>query len=122
LRTRSLAWLGIATEQYTQMVGFFRDTMGLRVEFAGPTSTELSLPDQSRVQVFAPEDPYYDFFTQHGHGPVPLFEIDDVERACEELRANGLEVIGEPHSDGAWTWIDVRGPDGNLYELAARRS
>ena len=57
------------------MVGLLRDTMGLRVEFEEPTTTELSLPSGDRVQVFAPGDPYFDFFGRHATGPVALFEV-----------------------------------------------
>jgi hypothetical protein len=52
---------------------------------------------------------------------VPLFEVEDAQQAAGELRAAGADVIGNPGSDGNWTWIHVRAPDGNLYEFASRR-
>jgi hypothetical protein len=54
-------------------------------------------------------------------GPVPLFEVDDAGQAAAEMAAAGAEVVGSPDSDADWTWIHVRGPDGNLYEFASRR-
>jgi hypothetical protein len=51
---------------------------------------------------------------------VPLFEVDDLEAARAELVAAGIEVIGEIERDGSWQWLNFRGPDGKLYELASR--
>jgi catechol 2,3-dioxygenase-like lactoylglutathione lyase family enzyme len=121
VRVIRLAWLGIPTSNYPAMVSFLRDTMGLRVEFDEPATTELSLPNDDRLQVFAPGHPYFAFFQDHAQGLVPLFEVEDAQQAAAELRAAGADVIGNPDSDGTWTWIHVRAPDGNLYEFASRR-
>ena len=120
MRVIRLAWLGIPTNNYPAMVSFLRDTMGLRVEFDEPATTELSLPNDDRLQVFAPGHPYFAFFQDHAQGLVPLFEVEDAQQAAAELRAAGADVIGNPDSDGNWTWIHVRAPDGNLYEFASR--
>ncbi len=53
MRVLRLCWLGIPTSEYQPMVELLRDVMGLAVEFAEPTTTELSLPSGDRVQVFA---------------------------------------------------------------------
>lgn len=121
MRVIRLAWLGIPTSNYTTMVSFLRDTMGLRVEFDEPATTELSLPNDDRLQVFAPGHPYFTFFENHARGLVPLFEVEDAQQAAAELRAAGAEVIGNLDSDDNWTWIHVRAPDGNLYEFASRK-
>lgn len=76
-----LAWLGIPTSNYPAMVSFLRDTMGLRVEFDEPATTELSLPHDDRLQVFAPGHPYFAFFQDHAQGLVPLFEVEDAQQA-----------------------------------------
>src|SRR5262249_1343253 len=76
-------WLGIATDQPVAMIGFLRDTLGLRVEVAERTTTELSLRNGDRVQVFAPGNAYHDQY--RSQGVVPLFELDDVHAARHEL-------------------------------------
>jgi catechol 2,3-dioxygenase-like lactoylglutathione lyase family enzyme len=121
MKVRRLAWLGVRTNAYSETIQFFRDILGMQVAFEKQATMELSLPNDDRVQVFGPGNHYYDFLTQHDAGPVPLFEVDDVNVAQAELIAAGLEMIGEIESDGAWTWIHVRAPDGNVYELASRR-
>jgi catechol 2,3-dioxygenase-like lactoylglutathione lyase family enzyme len=122
MRVLRLCWLGIPAREYEPMVHLLRDTMGLRVEFEEPTTTELSLPSGDRVQVFAPGDPYFDFFGTHASGPVALFEVDAIRAAHAELVAAGVEIIGAIEQDSNWEWLHFRAPDGNLYELASRRS
>jgi hypothetical protein len=104
------------------MVRFLRDVMGLAVEFEQPTTIELSLPSGDRVQVFAPDDPYFDFFRRESSGPVALFEVDDIHAAHAALTAAGIEIVGAFERDSNWEWLHFRAPDGNLYELASRRA
>ena len=103
------------------MVRFLRDVMGLQTEFEEATTTELSLQSGDRVQVFSPGDRYFNFFREHAHGPVALFEVDDVRVAHADLVAASIEVIGNIEHDSDWEWLHFRAPDGNLYELASRR-
>jgi hypothetical protein len=42
--------------EYEPMLRLLRDVMGLRVEFSEERTTELSLANDDRVQVFAPGD------------------------------------------------------------------
>jgi catechol 2,3-dioxygenase-like lactoylglutathione lyase family enzyme len=116
-----LRWVGVRSAEYEPMVRLFRDVMGMRVEFSEQTTTELSLANGDRVQVFAPGDPYYEFFGEQAAGPVPLFEVSDLDAARAELAAAGVSVIGEIGRDKTWEWLHFRAPDGNLYELACRR-
>jgi catechol 2,3-dioxygenase-like lactoylglutathione lyase family enzyme len=121
MQVRNVRWVGTQTPHYEEMVRFLRDVLGLRVSFQEPTTTEFATTEGDQVQVMAPGDPYFDFFTRHAHGPVPLFEVDDVHAARKELEAAGVEIIGPPGRDTAWEWIHLRAPDGHLYELASRR-
>jgi catechol 2,3-dioxygenase-like lactoylglutathione lyase family enzyme len=118
MKASRLAWLGIRTDDYEATLRLFRETLGLATEFEEPNTVELSLPDGARVQLFAPGHRYHDAFA--GSGPVPLFEVDDLDEAERRVRDAGLEV-GERDRDAAWEWFDFRGPEGNLYELARRR-
>jgi len=120
VRVLCIRWLGVATSEHEQMVRFFRDVMGLRLEFEEPGTAELSLPSGDRVQVFGPGHPTFDLFGEHATGPVALFEVDDLSAARAELTAAGIELVGEPGRDRAWEWLNFRAPDGNLYELASR--
>ena len=49
------------------------------------------------------------------HTAAMQIAIDDLPSAVEELRAAGIELVGQ----AGLTWR-FRGPDGNVYELVAR--
>jgi hypothetical protein len=68
----------------------------------------------------SPGDPYFDFFSSQAHGPVPLFEVSDLNEAYEELVAAGVEVVGPRSRDSVWEWIHFRAPDGNLSTNSRR--
>ena len=51
--------------------------------------------------------------------PVPQFLVDDVFGAADELRAAGVELLGEPEGTAEQQWVHFRGPDGNVYGLCA---
>lgn len=120
MKVRNVRWLGIQTSHYAEMVGFLRDVMKLRTNFEEPTTIEFSTSEGDEVQIMAPGDPYFDFFQQHAEGPVPLFEVDDVHAARQDLEEAGIDVVGPLGRDSRWEWIHFRAPDGNLYELASR--
>jgi hypothetical protein len=100
------------------MVGFLRDVLGLRVEFEEHGTTELSLLNDDRVQVFAPDHPFFGF----AGGPIALFEVADLRAAQTELVAAGIELVGDLEHDSSWEWLYFRAPDGNVYGLTSRHS
>jgi catechol 2,3-dioxygenase-like lactoylglutathione lyase family enzyme len=119
MRARRLAWLGIATPRHREMTRFLRDVLGMQLEFETETTAELAFAAGDRVQVFGPGHRYYDFFRENAAGPVALFEVDDVHEAKAELERAGVELVGHVESDDDWAWLNFRGPDGHLYEVAS---
>jgi catechol 2,3-dioxygenase-like lactoylglutathione lyase family enzyme len=115
-----IRWLGVRADRHDEMVGFLRDVLGRDVVFAEDGTTELSLPDGNQVQVFGPGHRYHQFFGEQASGPVPLFEVDDLDEARQALEAAGIELLGAAERDSAWEWLNFRAPDGNVYELARR--
>jgi catechol 2,3-dioxygenase-like lactoylglutathione lyase family enzyme len=120
MKVLGIRWVGVRAESNDEMVGFLRDVLGLQVAFEEDATTEFSLANDDRVQVFGPGHRYYELFGSGGGGPVPLFEVDDLQTARAELVAAGVEVIGEIERNASWQWLNFRGPEGNLYELASR--
>jgi catechol 2,3-dioxygenase-like lactoylglutathione lyase family enzyme len=120
MEVRNIRWVGIPVQNYDAMAAFLGQVLGLRVNFQESTTAEFSTVEGDQIQIMAPGDPYYDFFTENAAGPVPLFEVSDVHRARGELEEAGIEVIGATGRDSRWEWIHFRAPDGNLYELASR--
>jgi catechol 2,3-dioxygenase-like lactoylglutathione lyase family enzyme len=118
VKVMGIHWLGIRADRYDGMVGFLRDVLGLDVVFEEEGTTELSLPDGNRVQVFGPGNRYHRLFGEQASGPVPLFEVDDLDEARQTLEAAGIELLGDAEQDIALEWLNFRAPDGNVYELA----
>jgi predicted enzyme related to lactoylglutathione lyase len=121
MRVLRIAWLGVPVRDPSAMLRFFRDTLRMHVEFEEAGTVELSLPNDDRIQLFAPTHQTFSFLEANARGPVPLFEVDDLDAAAREIAASDAAVIGEAQHDENWTWINVRGPDGNLYMFAQRR-
>ena len=86
--------------------------LGLRPSHTEPGFRVYTLPDGRNVEVFGVAHPGKEHFAT---GPVAGFAVADLPAAVAELRAAGVELLGEPGP----TWQHFRGPDGNVYELVA---
>lgn len=120
MKVKALVWLGIPADDYGSTIRFFAQTLGLEVAFDEDRTMELAAGNGDKVQVFAPGHRYFEFYRGHSARIVPLFEVDDLDQAPAELARSGTEILGEPESDGVWTWLTFRGPDGNIHSLGAR--
>ena len=120
MQVRSIRWIGVPTDAYTSMSSFLTNVLGLQESFSDELTAEFRTTEGDAFQIMGPGDPYYDFFTAEARGPVPLFEVDDVDVAHAELVSAGVQIVGEHGRDRHWTWLHFRAPDGNLYELASR--
>jgi glyoxalase/bleomycin resistance protein/dioxygenase superfamily protein len=119
MEVRNVRWVGVSTEKYAAMRELLGVVMGLRPTFDEATTVEFVTTEGDQIQLMGPGDPYFDFFRAQAHGPVPLFEVDDVHGARAELESAGVEIVGDLGHDSRWEWIHFRAPDGNLYELAS---
>lgn len=107
-----LGWSGTRTDHGGELAAFYADVLGLQPVHTEPVSWVFRLPDGRNVEVFGPDYPGKDHFRT---GPVVGFAVRDLDGAVAELRAAGVELIGE-HGP---TWQQFRAPDGNIYELVA---
>lgn len=111
-----VVWVGTRTEEFAATVTFFRDVLGVPLSEVEPDFGWSRMPDSSQFEVFGPSD------TAHRHfstGPVPEFLVEDLPAALAELRAAGVEILGEPQVSGREGWLHFRAPDGNVYGLTA---
>jgi len=109
-----LVFAGTATRQRAEMARFVEDTLGLqRVEIGGVDADAFALPDGSN---FAVADPRGMGNTARTIG----FQVDNLDHACAELRAAGIEV-DEPAGNDRQRYAHFRAPDGKLYELVEDR-
>jgi predicted enzyme related to lactoylglutathione lyase len=121
MRIKGMVWLGIPADDYAAAARFFTQTLGLEVAFDQADTMELAAENDDRIQLFGPGHRYFEFYRSRGARIVPLFEVDNLDQARDELARSSAEIIGDPQSDGAWTWLTFQAPDGNIHRLGARQ-
>jgi hypothetical protein len=118
MRVKGLAWLGILADAYAAAVRFFGEILGLEVAFDAGNAVELAAGNGDRIQLFGPAHRSFEFYRSYGASTVPLLEVDDLDPTSAELADGGAELLGEPESDGTWTWLTFRVLEGNITAWA----
>lgn len=114
LGVTSIAWMGISTPRFEAVTGFYRRTLGLRVEESTPDLIECGLPDGSSVEAFRRDSPM-----DHAHfrtGPVPGLGVTDLRQALLRLEERGVPILDRRLRE-LGGWAHFRAPDGNVYEV-----
>src|ERR1700683_628630 len=104
MRVKGVSWVGVKTDQYASMVTFFRDILGLEAIAERDDFLVFRMPDGDQVEIFGPNgpDPVEQFAQDKG---VAGLLVDDIVEAIAELRAAGVELIGEnAHAGGGYSW------------------
>jgi catechol 2,3-dioxygenase-like lactoylglutathione lyase family enzyme len=119
VQVKRLAWLGTRTERFDETTSFFRDVLGLSVQYEETGFAMLRLPggDRDFVEVFGADDPDVAFYST---GPVVGLLVDDVVEARAELEEAGVELLGGiewSRSMEGYGWFHFRGPDGTVYGM-----
>jgi catechol 2,3-dioxygenase-like lactoylglutathione lyase family enzyme len=112
MEVTGLGWAGTRTTRGEALARFYADVLGLRPVHTEPDFWVFALPDGRHVEVFGHGYPGKAHFDS---GPVVGFAVADLPTAVAELRAAGIELLGEAGP----TWQQFRGPDGNVYELVS---
>jgi catechol 2,3-dioxygenase-like lactoylglutathione lyase family enzyme len=121
MKVHGAVWVGTRTDRFDETVSFFSDVLGVELERIRDDFAWSRMPDSSQLEIFGTGDPDHGHFTT---GPVPEFLVDDLPGALDELRAAGVELLGEPvldDGDGNG-WLHFRAPDGNVYGLTTGSS
>jgi catechol 2,3-dioxygenase-like lactoylglutathione lyase family enzyme len=118
VQVTGLGWLGVRTARFEENVRFFQDVMGLEVIRREHDVAGFKFPDGAEVEVWRPEDQFHGFFTT---GPVVGFRVDDADEARARMEAAGVEFLTPVQRSEGAAWSHFRGPDGNVYEIIARR-
>ncbi len=110
MQVTGLGWVGTRTRDGEELARFYEEVLRLPLVHTEPDFWVFELPSGRHVEVFGINYAGKEHFST---GPVAGFTVRDLPSAVEELRAAGVELLGEPGP----TWQHFRGPDGNVYEL-----
>jgi catechol 2,3-dioxygenase-like lactoylglutathione lyase family enzyme len=116
MKIKGITWLGTRTDNWDETVAVMRDVLGLKQVKLQPDVAVFDCANGDRVEIFSPKDTEHRYF----RGVVGGFEVDDLEKAVEELRAAKIRIVGEVQRMSGFAWIHFYGPDGNVWELTAR--
>jgi predicted enzyme related to lactoylglutathione lyase len=119
MKVHGLVWVGVRTAEFDRTLEFFRDVLGVPLTEVSEGFGWSEMPNTSRFEIFGPEDQDHTHFTT---GPVPEFLVDDLAAAADELRAAGVELLGEIGGTPEQGWLHFRAPDGNVYGLTSSDS
>jgi len=117
MHVKGLSWLGLRTNQFEEMVTFFRDVMGMQPIRDEPEIAGFQLIDGTQMELYHPEEEFHAFFTT---GPVVAFWVDDVNAARTSMEAAGIEFIGPIQHAGKKSWNHFRAPDGTVFEILSK--
>jgi catechol 2,3-dioxygenase-like lactoylglutathione lyase family enzyme len=122
-----LTFVRLLVDDYPACFRFYRDVLGFRPTFGdedgdyadfdaggGDVSLALFVRHYQTDHVGTTAD-------ASGDKVAIIFEVDDVDRALEDLRKRGAPVSAEPTDQTDWgiRVAYIRDPDGNLIELNA---
>jgi catechol 2,3-dioxygenase-like lactoylglutathione lyase family enzyme len=113
VRVKSFSWVGVSTDDFETSLRFYRDLLGLETWVTGDRQAILKTTSGHQLEIFGSDERE----KQLTSSPVIAFEVDDLESAREELRAAGVQLIGEVGRWDGFAWQYFRSPEGHIFEL-----
>ena len=114
MHIKGFSWLGVGVEDFRSALSFFEDVLGLKrmiVDERGVAILEVA--DGQLLEIFGPGTNG----SELNSPPVAAFEVEDVDAACEELRARGIELVGDVGRWNGFEWAYFRGPNDYLFSV-----
>ena len=111
----------LLVEDFDKSLSFYKDTLGLKVDsqegkFANfkLEGTELAIFQKDEAMAMFPREKM-----GKGGGAIIGFQVDDVKKTCDDLKAKGVEIFEGPKKT-EWGQIVAyfNDPDGNIWEVS----
>ncbi|MBU1133140.1 VOC family protein [Patescibacteria group bacterium] len=111
----------LLVEDFEKSLEFYRDTLGLEVNSQEGKFADFKLEGTS-LAIFQKDEATSMFPGNHmgtGGGVVLGFQVDDVEKACADLKGKGVDIFEGPKTtDWGQTVGYFKDPDGNIWEVS----
>jgi catechol 2,3-dioxygenase-like lactoylglutathione lyase family enzyme len=113
----------LLVEDFDKSFDFYKNTLGLTVNSNEGKFANFKL-GETELAIFGKDEAVAMFPSEHmgsGGGAVIGFQVDDVERACKDLKSKGVEVFEGPKTT-AWgqTVAYFKDPDKNIWEVSKK--
>jgi catechol 2,3-dioxygenase-like lactoylglutathione lyase family enzyme len=119
MRLSRLGIVMLGVRNLEQSIPFYRDTLGLPLQFA---SGEFAFFDAGGVTVCLRRAPGLQDPADDGRTEL-VFAVDDIDAAHESLISRGVRFRVEPHIvTGDQLAADFRDPDGHVLSIFGRRA
>jgi predicted enzyme related to lactoylglutathione lyase len=108
-----------STKDKKVLADWYRDNLGLKFEDWG--GSIISWTEDAQVDggqtVWSTAAPDSKWFAPSESSFMINYRVDDLDALLENLKASGVEIVGDPQTDfnGKFAW--VVDPDGNKVEL-----
>lgn len=122
--TEGITWIGVCTDKFDETVAFFNKVMGLKIVQEGIPKVDIqyakycvfNVGNNVMFEVFQPTQEIVGRYS----GPVISFTVDDLDRACDEMRNKVKFITSIIDDKSTWRWIYFQAPDKNIYQIQQR--
>jgi catechol 2,3-dioxygenase-like lactoylglutathione lyase family enzyme len=109
-----VGFVGLRSDQFGEMVGLFRDVLGLPLARAAAGTAGFRLGDGTTLEIYGPGDEFHSFFDT---GPVVGLRVADFDAVRARMLAAGVVFIGAVQHANGVSWQHFRCPDGTVLEI-----
>jgi len=107
----------VVVSDMQRSTAFYRDVLGLKVQFESPEWTQLDAGNIG-VGLHGPSEKLH---PQHTNAVQIGFYVSDIHKAVDELRGKGVHIIKEPVKE-SFGWLAIfADPDGYHIQLGQMR-
>ena len=119
VKLSKLGTVMLGVRDLEKSIGFYRDTLGLPLQFAAP---EFAFLDGGGVSVGLRKAPNLASASDEGRTEL-VFYVDDIDAAQASLRSRGVRFRIEPRIvTGEKLAADFRDPDGHVLSIFGPRA
>ncbi len=113
----------LLVKDLNESMRFYQDILGLELNSQDDgfadfkiEGTSLAIFQKDKAVSMLPED-----YMKSGGGAVLAFQVDDVEKTCDDLKVKGVNIVEGPKTT-SWgqTVAYFLDPDGNIWEVSKR--
>ena len=113
----------LLVNNFEKSLAFYRDILGLEVNSNEGKFADFKLEGTS-LAIFEKEAATAMFprkFMGNGGGVILAFQVEDVQKTCDELITKGIEIFEGPKTTPWWQTVAYfNDPDGNIWEVSAK--